>query len=49
MKCPHCHSNNVIKNGTAPRWKDGRKYRVQMYRCNNCGKQPIGDIIRGSK
>lgn len=46
MICPKCHSNRVVKNGTQARWSGGKKYRVQIYRCNNCGKEPLGDRVK---
>lgn len=39
MKCPKCHSKDIVKDGTRVRWKAGHKRRKQYYLCNNCGKQ----------
>ncbi|BDT10714.1 MULTISPECIES: IS1/IS1595 family N-terminal zinc-binding domain-containing protein [Arthrospira] len=35
MKCPHCQSEQTVKNGSAIR--SGQ--RQQRYKCRNCGKR----------
>ncbi|MDR2177353.1 MAG: IS1 family transposase, partial [Treponema sp.] len=32
IKCPHCHSPNITRNGKKNKSK-------QNYRCKNCGRQ----------
>lgn len=39
MKCRQCGSHDVVKNGKMKKFSHGILYRVQMYRCNNCGRQ----------
>ncbi len=42
MKCKHCKSSDVIKNGSMKRWSGGKKYKVQRFLCNNCGRTTLG-------
>jgi len=37
--CDNCHSNEIVKHGIQERLQAGKKHRVQMYLCNNCGHQ----------
>ncbi|MDR3174056.1 MAG: IS1 family transposase, partial [Treponema sp.] len=39
IKCPHCHSANVTRNGKKSKGK-------QNYRCKDCGRQFIPDHER---
>ncbi len=40
MKCPHCHSQRLSKNG--------HRHGKQRYLCKDCGKQfPVGKIFLG--
>ena len=32
LRCPHCESNALVRNGHAPNGK-------QLYRCHTCGRQ----------
>ena len=34
--CPHCQSENIVKNGHNPKGK-------QQYRCKDCGKSGVLD------
>ena len=45
IKCPKCGSERVVKNGTMERWRNFEKYRVQMMRCRDCGKQFTGYVL----
>ncbi len=36
--CKFCESPNTKKNGRITRWRGGRKYKIQMYACNDCGR-----------
>lgn len=42
VKCKHCGSDKVIKNGRQRRIKGGRWYRQQLYFCKQCGRQQLG-------
>ena len=42
-KCDHCGSMNTTKNGTQVRWKGGRRYKVQMHLCHDCGRTTLGE------
>jgi len=44
-KCSHCRSSNVIKNGNLKRWAKSKRYRVQRYLCNDCGRSSFGKRI----
>jgi transposase-like protein len=35
-QCPHCHSENIIRNGHNPKGK-------QQYRCKRCGRSGVLD------
>jgi insertion element IS1 protein InsB len=39
VKCPHCHSPNIVRNGK-------KSNRAQNYLCKACGKQFISDLER---
>ena len=39
LKCPHCHSPNIVGNGK-------KSNRTQNYLCKACGKQFISDFER---
>jgi len=39
LKCPHCHSPNIVRNGK-------KSNRAQNYLCKSCGKQFISDLER---
>ncbi len=39
MRCDKCRSNNMRYNGHQVRWKGGKKYKVHMALCNDCGHQ----------
>jgi len=45
MKCRHCGSNRVVKNGHITRWKGSREYRQQFFKCMACGKSMFGDKV----
>jgi insertion element IS1 protein InsB len=39
LKCPHCHSPKIVRNGK-------KSNRTQNYLCKACGKQFINDLER---
>jgi len=49
IKCPKCGSERVVKNGTMERWRNFEKYRVQMMRCRDCGKQFTSWVIHAER
>jgi len=38
-KCPECKSSDVKRNGCPKVWIGRKKYTVQNWQCNSCGRQ----------
>lgn len=45
MKCNHCHSKRIVKNGHMYRFCGGKKYRQLRYLCKNCGRSTMGKRV----
>lgn len=48
-RCKRCGSTHIVKNGTKAKFKDGKKLRVQMWVCQECGKDRQGDVTAGKR
>ncbi len=41
-QCKHCGSTDLVKNGKMTRWSGGKRYKIQRYICNKCGRNTFG-------
>ena len=37
VQCPECKGERLRKEGFATRWRDRQSYKLQRYRCVDCG------------